>query len=38
MSHGSFFLILGGLGLAAGIAIFALGPPLRKAVGPGREV
>jgi POT family proton-dependent oligopeptide transporter len=38
MSHGSFFLILGGLGLAAGVAIFALGPPLRKAVGAGREV
>jgi POT family proton-dependent oligopeptide transporter len=38
MSHGSFFLILGGLGLAAGVAIFALGPPLRKAVGTGREV
>ena len=38
MSHGSFFLILGGLGLAAGVAIFALGPPLRKAVGAGRQV
>jgi proton-dependent oligopeptide transporter, POT family len=38
MSHGSFFVILGGLGLAAGLAIFALGPPLRKAVGAGREV
>jgi proton-dependent oligopeptide transporter, POT family len=33
MSRESFFLILGALGLAAGLAIFALGRPLRSAVG-----
>jgi POT family proton-dependent oligopeptide transporter len=33
MSRGSFFTMLGVLGLAAGFAIFALGNPLRKAVG-----
>jgi POT family proton-dependent oligopeptide transporter len=33
MSRESFFLILGALGLAAGLAIFALGRPLRRAVG-----
>jgi POT family proton-dependent oligopeptide transporter len=33
MPRESFFLILGALGLAAGLAIFALGRPLRSAVG-----
>lgn len=33
MPRESFFTILGGLGLAAGFAIFALGRPLRSAVG-----
>ena len=33
MSRESFFLMLGALGLAAGLAIFALGRPLRSAVG-----
>jgi POT family proton-dependent oligopeptide transporter len=33
MSRESFFLMLAGLGVAAGLAIFALSVPLRKAVG-----
>ena len=33
MSHESFFLMLMTLGVAAGLAILALGKPLRKAVG-----
>jgi POT family proton-dependent oligopeptide transporter len=33
MPRESFFTILGGLGLVAGLAIFALGRPLRSAVG-----
>jgi len=33
MSRESFFLMLGALGLTAGLAIFALGRPLRSAVG-----
>jgi POT family proton-dependent oligopeptide transporter len=33
MSREAFFLMLGVLGLAAGLAIFALGRPLRSAVG-----
>jgi POT family proton-dependent oligopeptide transporter len=33
MSHEMFFVMLGGLGLIAGAAIFALGKPLRNAMG-----
>ena len=33
MPRDAFFIMLGGLGLAAGIAIFALGKPLRNAMG-----
>jgi len=33
MSHGSFFLLLAALGVAAGISIFALRTPIRNAVG-----
>jgi len=33
MSRESFFLMLMALGVAAGLAILALGKPLRKAVG-----
>jgi POT family proton-dependent oligopeptide transporter len=33
MPRETFFVLLGGLGLAAGLAIFALGKPLRSAMG-----
>ncbi len=33
MSRDAFFIMLGGLALAAGLAIFALGKPLRSAMG-----
>ena len=33
MPRDAFFVLLGGLGLAAGLAIFALGKPLRSAMG-----
>ena len=33
MPREMFFVLLGGLGLAAGLAIFALGKPLRNAMG-----
>jgi POT family proton-dependent oligopeptide transporter len=33
MPRDLFFVMLGGLGLAAGVAIFALGKPLRNAMG-----
>lgn len=33
MPHDVFFVMLGGLALAAGVAIFALGKPLRNAMG-----
>lgn len=32
MSHSTFFVMLAALGVASGLAILALGPPLRKAV------
>ena len=34
MSHSSFFLMLAVLGVAAGLANFALSRPLKNAVGP----
>jgi POT family proton-dependent oligopeptide transporter len=33
MPHDVFFVMLGGFALAAGVAIFALGKPLRNAMG-----
>ena len=35
MSHSSYFMVMLGLGLAAGAAIFAVSKPLKEAVGRG---
>ena len=33
MAHGSFFTMLGGFGVAAGVVMFLMGKPLKNAVG-----